>query len=500
MEKFILAIDQGTTGTTALLIDQNIRIRGSASEDFKQHFPQPSWVEHDLGDIWASVCNTVKAVLSESRIDPNSIAAIGITNQRETTCLWQRGPEAKPLHRAIVWQDRRTAKECAELRKKGLEKTVHRRTGLLLDPYFSATKLAWLLKNVPGAKEKAKKGELAFGTIESYLLYRLSGNHYTDPSNACRTLLMNLKTGEWDEEMLKIFKIPRAVLPKIMPSSVEYGRTKGFPHLPDGIPITGLAGDQQSALFGQACFTKGSVKCTYGTGAFILANTGEQPVFSKHRMLTSVAWKMGNRTTYCLEGSAFIAGAAVQWTRDGLQIIPDSAQIEELARSVPDADGVVFVPALSGMGAPHWLSEATGLITGISRRTTKAHVARATLEGIAFQVRELLEAMTLDLGKKLGPVKVDGGASSNNLLMQFQADLLGVEVIRSSVMETTALGAALQAGLAVGFWNGLKEIQEKWKASQTFKPKMATAQRKKEIVRWDRAIQGVKLMASLPAH
>jgi glycerol kinase len=499
MQRFILAIDQGTTGTTALVFDEHLHIHTSHTIEFKQHFPQPSWVEHDLDEIWASVVKAVRTTLEKGNIDPKSIVAIGITNQRETTCLWQKNREATPLCRAIVWQDRRTAAECEKLKKAGLEPSVSRRTGLRLDPYFSGTKLAWMLKNIPGAMELARFGKVAFGTIESYLLYRMSGRHLTDPSNASRTLLMNLKSVQWDEEMLKLLRIPAQILPEIFPSAVEYGKTIDFPGVPDGIPITGLAGDQQAALFGQACFTKGAVKCTYGTGAFILANTGDTPIFSKHRLLTSVAWKLGNEVTYCLEGSAFIAGAAVQWLRDGMQLFEHSSEVETLAASVPDSDGVTFVPALSGMGAPHWLPTATGLLTGITRRTTKAHVARATLEGIAFQVTELLEAMKKDIGKKLSPIKVDGGASADSLLMQFQADLLGVEVVRSKIMETTALGAGLQAGLAVGVWSDIQEIQAKWEASDRFSPKMLPSVRKTEMTRWENAMSAVKLLSGISA-
>jgi glycerol kinase len=491
MQRYVLALDQGTTGTTALIFDENLGIKGSASFDFPQHFPKPSWVEHDLDEIWDSACLAIKAALAKSKISTKEIAAIGITNQRETTCLWERNTRARPFGKAIVWQDRRTAEECEKLKARGLEKTIHKRTGLLLDPYFSATKLAWMLKE--GARSSV--GKLAFGTIDSYLLYRMTGVHATDPTNASRTLLMNLNTCEWDDEMLKLFKIPRSLLPEIMPNAVQYGTTLGVPGLPDGIPITGIAGDQQAALFGQACFSKGSVKCTYGTGAFILANVGDKPVISKHRLLSSVAWKIKDRVTYCLEGSAFIAGAAVQWVRDGLGLIETSKDIETLAASVPDSDGVFFVPALSGMGAPHWLTEARGLITGISRRTTKAHIARATLEGIAFQVEELLSAMTADLGRKVQPVKVDGGASVDDLLMQFQADLLGVKLIRAKVMETTALGAGLQAGLAVGIWKDIEDIKKRWQASGEFEPTMSTKDRKEHLARWQRAMAAVKLLA-----
>lgn len=495
MQRYLLAIDQGTTGTTALLFDAELGVKGKLTLDFPQYFPEPVWVEHDLNEIWTTVVQSVKKVLEQSGVKGSEIAAIGITNQRETTCLWNRGRDATPLCKAIVWQDRRTTEHCNKLKKAGLEKQIHKTTGLLLDPYFSATKLHWMLKHIPGAMEKAKAGHIAFGTIESYLLYRMSGSHYTEPSNASRTMLMDIKKCQWSEEMLKLFKIPKSVLPEILPSCVEYGKTKGFPGLPDGIPISGLIGDQQAALFGQACFEKGTAKCTYGTGAFILCNTGSVPVYSKHKLLTTVAWQMGSKATYGLEGSAFIAGAAVQWVRDGLGLVPKSSEIEALAASVKDSDGVTFVPALSGMGAPHWLPTASGLLTGISRRTTKAHVARATLDGIAFQVRELLEAMNKDYGKKISQIKVDGGASANNLLMQYQADLLGVKVVRSEILETTALGAGLQAGLAIGFWKDLNEIKSKWKTSRTFESQMAAKQRKKDVDRWERAMEAVKLLS-----
>lgn len=494
MQKYILAIDQGTTGSTALLFDQNLHIAAKANVEFPQHFPKPSWVEHDLEEIWKSVCDAVTQVFAASDARPTEVAAIGITNQRETTCVWRREPSASAVHRAIVWQDRRTADRCTALKKQGKEKVVHRKTGLLLDPYFSGTKLEWILKNVPEAPRLAREGKLAFGTVESYLLYRMTGSHFTDVSNASRTLLMDIGKCCWDDDMLKLFRVPRSVLPEILPSSIEYGKTKGFLQIPDGTPVTGLAGDQQAALFGQACFSKGAVKCTYGTGAFVLVNTGTKPVFSKHRLLTTVAWQRGEKVTYGIEGSAFIAGAAVQWLRDGLKMFPKSSDVEALAASVPDSDGVLFVPALSGLGAPHWFAKATGLITGLTRRSTKAHVARATLDGIAYQVAELVEAMGKDCGKKLSPMKVDGGASENDLLMQFQADLLGVEVIRSRIVETTALGAGLQAGLAIGFWKDEQEIEKKWEAAKSFDPKIATASRKALRAHWEKAVAAVGVL------
>jgi len=495
MKPLILAIDQGTTGTTALIFDENFKVLGKVNHEFPQHFPEASWVEHDLEEIWNSVVKAVGDVLALAKVSGNEISAIGITNQRETTCLWYHGPEAKPLHRAIVWQDRRTHETCQKLKKQGHEKYIHRKTGLLLDPYFSGTKLQWLLKNIPSAKTEAKQGKIAFGTIETYLLYRLTGGaHRTEASNASRTLLMDIKTCQWDEDLLKLFQIPNTILPEICANDVEFGKTKGFPGLPNGIPITGMIGDQQSALFGQACFEKGTAKCTYGTGAFALVNTGATPVFSKNRLLTTVGWRLGGKTIYGIEGSAFITGAAVQWLRDGLQLFDEASQVEALATSVPNSDGVVFVPALSGMGAPHWLPTATGLITGLSRRTTKAHVARATLEGVAFQVRELLEAMAKDYGKKIQLCKVDGGGAANDFMMQFQSDLLGYKLVRSSILETTALGAGLQAGLSVGVWKNLDEIKTKWRADHVYEPRMSAKRRKAEIDQWDRAMKAVSLL------
>lgn len=495
MASYVLAIDQGTTGTTALLVDENLNVVGKNTCDFPQHYPQPSWVEHDLNDIWASVLKAVKEVIEKSKVSPKEVIAIGITNQRETTALWQRNEEGTPLGRAIVWQDRRTADLCSKLKKQGLEKKIIKKTGLLLDPYFSATKLQWRFNQDSKLLSDAKAGKVCFGTIDSFLLYRMSGEHKTEASNASRTLLMDLKDCEWDEDLLKLFKVPRTVLPEIHGSSVLYGKTKNFSVLPDGVPISGIAGDQQAALFGQACFEKGSAKCTYGTGAFALLNTGNQPVYSKHGMLTTVSWKLGDKITYGLEGSAFIAGAAVQWLKEGLRLFKNSKEVEELADSVNDSAGIVFVPALSGMGAPHWLPEATGLLTGLTRGSSPAHIARATLEGIAFQVNELLHAMKQDFGKKLSPLKVDGGAAENNFLMQFQADLSQIPIIRSEVIETTALGAALQAGLGVGFWSGLNEITQKWKQDREFTHQMASQLRRQKLLSWEKAIKALKVLA-----
>jgi len=494
MKDLLLAIDQGTTGSTALIINSQMEIVAKSNVEFPQHFPESSWVEHDLEEIWASVKKSVEQALENGRVSPSQIAAIGITNQRETTCVWEKS-SGRPIGRAIVWQDRRTSSECEKLKKRGLEKFVSRKTGLLLDPYFSGTKLQWILKNRPEAASLAKSGRLAFGTVESFLLNRLTGEHATDVTNASRTLLMDIKKLAWDEELLKLFKIPESVLPEIHPTAHIFGKTKNFLGIPNGTPVAAMIGDQQSALFGQACFTHGATKCTYGTGAFAVANTGDKPFFSKYRLLTTVAWKIGKKTTYALEGSSFIAGAAVQWLRDGLKFFSKSSDIEDLARSVESSDGVIIVPAYSGLGAPHWVSTAKGITCGITRRTTKGHIARATLEGIAFQVRELVSAMSQDYGKKLNPLKVDGGASENNLMMQFQADILGVEVVRPKIVETTALGAALMAGLSIGMWRDTHEIEKYWKADAVFKPKMQTKQKQVLLKSWNNAVEAVKLLS-----
>jgi len=495
MPSFILAIDQGTTGTTALLVDSHLNVQGKETVDFPQHYPKPGWVEHDLNEIWHSVLKSIDGVFQKTKISPRQIVAVGITNQRETTCFWSKDETGSSLGKAIVWQDRRTADFCQQLKKRGIEKGVRKKTGLLLDPYFSGTKIHWRLKNDPALVSQAKKGKVCFGTIDSFLLYRMSGEHKTDASNASRTLLMDLKTCQWDDDLLKLLKVPQAILPEICESSIVYGKTKKFSVLPDGIPISGIAGDQQAALFGQACFERGMGKCTYGTGAFALINTGGEPVFSRHGMLTTVGWKFKGKTVYGLEGSSFIAGAAVQWLREGLKLFSKSAEIEALALSVPDSGGVVFVPALSGMGAPHWLPGATGLLTGLTRGSHPAHIARATLEGIVFQVNELLGAMIKDSKRKMQPLKVDGGAAENDFLMQFQADISKVPIVRSQVIETTALGAALQAGLGIGFWTGLEEISRKWKAQKTFKPGMSASVRAKKISDWDKAIRALKVLA-----
>lgn len=491
MKKYILAIDQGTTGTTVLVLDKKLKILAKCNQEFPQHYPKLGWVEHDLEEIWISTLSTVRDALHASQIDPKEIAAIGITNQRETTGVWNR-QTLKPFHRAIVWQCRRTSEECEKLKKrKGFAEKIQKKTGLVLDPYFSATKLKWLFEHVKDLRKKAEQGEVAFGTIDTYLVAKLTQgqSHVTDVSNASRTMLMDLKTCEWDAELLKIFEVPKNVLPKIVSNSEIYGETQGVTGLPDGIPIAGMAGDQQAALFGQACFEVGTAKCTYGTGSFILMNTGENIVHSQNKMLTTVAWKLGKKTTYALEGSAFIAGAAVQWLRDGLKIIQSASEVEELASQVPDSGGIVFVPALVGLGAPHWRSEARGVITGMTRATTHQHLARATLEAIALSQYDILEAMQKDSGKKLRSLKVDGGASQNNLLMQLQSDLLRTPLVRPKATETTALGAAFLAGLGVGFWKGLKDIEKSWVKDVQFRPKMEPAEVKELVTRWQVAIQ-----------
>ncbi|MBI2082472.1 MAG: glycerol kinase GlpK [Deltaproteobacteria bacterium] len=487
MKDLILAIDQGTTGTTVIILDRELRILAKRNNEFPQHYPRPGWVEHIPEEIWEGTVKTIGQAILEANIRPERIAGIGITNQRETTILWDR-KSGRSVHPAIVWQDRRTAPLCEKLKKSGWGKKIREKTGLVLDPYFSGTKVRWLLDNVPGLRKRAR--EICFGTIDSYLVYQLTdGVHLTDVSNASRTLFMNLKELEWDEKLLQLFRVPREILPRIASSSEVYGYTKGLTVLPDGIPVCGMAGDQQAALFGQACFGSGEAKCTYGTGSFLLMNTGRKIVRSRFGMLTTVAWKLGGEVTYALEGSAFIAGAAVQWLRDGLKFIQNSSEIEVLATSVPDSGGVSFVPAFVGLGAPHWNAEARGLICGLTRGTTSAHIARATLEGIAFLQYDILQAMQRDLGKRLRILKVDGGASANNLLMQFQSDILGVELSRPRMIETTALGAAFLAGLAVSVWKDKSEIAAHWKEDRRFKPQMKKREIATHLSRWHEAVK-----------
>ena len=492
MSDVVLAIDQGTTGTTALLLDANLNTLAKVNREFRQIFPRPGWVEHDAEDIWATVEATVAGVLAEADIGADRIAAIGITNQRETTVLWDR-VTGRPVHNAIVWQCRRTADRCEALEEGGHEGVVRETTGLVLDPYFSGTKLSWLLDEVEGARARAARGELAFGTIDTFLTWRLTGGaaHVTDVSNAARTMLMGLRSLDWDAGMLDLLRVPSQVLPEIRSCSEVYGRTRGLSFLPDGIPVAGMAGDQQAALFGQAGFAPGEAKCTYGTGAFLVLNTGDRIVYSDNGMLTTVAWKIGDEVVYALEGSVFIAGAAVQWLRDGLNILGAAPEIEALAASVPDSGGVVFVPALAGLGAPHWRASARGAILGIDRGTTRAHLARATLEGIALQIVDILQAMEADLDSSLKILRVDGGAAANDLLMQLQSDLLDVPIVRPRMLETTAAGAAMLAGLATGVWSNLEQVGSAWQEDRKFTPDMPRERAREMMVAWERAVEKV---------
>jgi glycerol kinase len=488
--RYVLALDQGTTSTRATLLDSKLTVLGTGQKEFTQHFPKPGQVEHDLNEIWATSEWCIARALRVAGVKGSEIAAIGITNQRETTGLWHR-ETGKPLHRAIVWQDRRTAPFCADLKARGEEPRVRALTGLVLDPYFSGTKLRYLLGTVKGARAQAEQGSLCFGTIDTWLVYKMTGHasHVTDVSNASRTMLMGLESLTWDESMLKLLEVPRSVLPRIAGSAELYGLTRGMSSLPDGIPVSGMAGDQQAALFGQACFEPGESKCTYGTGAFLLMNVGPTPVASKSGLLTTVAWRIGDRTTYALEGSAFIAGAAVQWLRDGLKLIKKASDVEALARTVKDTGGVVFVPALAGLGAPHWRPDARGLFAGIDRSTTGGHLARAVLEGVALQISDLAEAMRLDSGRDIPAFKVDGGAVQNDLLMQFQADILNTRVVRPKNTESTSLGAAFLGGLGVGFWKSPDAIRRAWKAQKVFTPKMSAEARAQHLGTWRDAVK-----------
>jgi glycerol kinase len=488
--RYILALDQGTTSSRAILFDHAGSVAGLAQKEFPQLYPKPGWVEHNPQDIWETQSSVALEAMSKAGVSPGDVAAVGITNQRETTLVWDRRT-GQPLMHAIVWQDRRTAALCDQLKARGLTPLIRRKTGLVIDAYFSATKLQWMLQNIKGARARARAGELAFGTVDSWLVWNLTGgrHHVTDVSNASRTMLMNIKTGQWDHELLDLFGVPRAMLPEIRSSSEVYGEADFFS---TRIPIAGIAGDQQAALFGQVCTRPGMVKNTYGTGCFMLMHTGAKPVPSKRQLLTTVAWKIGDKLEYALEGSVFIAGAVVQWLRDGLELIRTSSEIETLAGQVPDTAGVYLVPAFAGLGAPHWDQYARGLIAGLTRGTTAAHLARAALEGIAYQVADILHAMEADSGIKLKELRVDGGASQNNLLMQFQADLLGVPVVRPRVAETTALGAAYLAGLAVKFWKDTKEIASQWQVDQRFAPSMRPADRKAKLAGWSRALERAK--------
>jgi glycerol kinase len=486
---YIMSIDQGTTGSTVSILNHAGSPVVKVNQEYPQIFPQAGWVEHDPEAIWKSVTNTIKKALEQTKIKGTEIAAIGITNQRETVVLWDKG-SGKPVHNAIVWQDRRTADFCRKLKPK--EKIIRNKTGLVIDPYFSATKIRWILQNVSEAKNQLKSKNLLAGTIDTFLLWRLTGGaaFRTDVSNASRTMLMNIKTGKWDKELLKIFSVPEEILPEICDSSGIFGKTQGLGILPDGIPISGIAGDQQAALFGQVCFSAGEAKCTFGTGSFLLMNSGSKMVISKHKLLTTVAWKLPKqKMVYALEGGAFICGAAVQWLRDGLQIISKSSEVEELARSVSSSEGVEFVPALTGLGAPYWRPEARGVLWGLTRGTKRSHIARATLEAMALQNSEILMAMEKDLGKKLKGLKVDGGASVNALLMQMQADYMGSSVTRPINIETTSIGAAYLAGLGIGFWSSLDEIQRIWRIDQKFDAHMSSKSRKARLLAWQNAVK-----------
>lgn len=486
---YILAVDQGTTSTTVLIIDENLRVCGSASREFSQIYPRPDFVEHNPDEIWQSVLESIGTAIARARIDARQIVAIGVTNQRETTTVWER-KTGTPIYNAIVWQCRRTTELCQSLKAQGVEADIHKKTGLLCDPYFSATKIRWILDHTQ-SQARAEAGELCFGTVDTWLLWQLTGHkvHATDPSNASRTLLMNLNHLDWDDELLKLFNIPRSMLPDILDNNAVFGRTLQVPGLPDGIPVCGMIGDQQAALFGQCCFREGDAKCTFGTGAFLLMNTGRQIIHSKSGLLSTCAWKLGTQINYALEGSAFVAGALVQWLRDGLQIIQTSSEIESLALSVEDEGGVILVPALTGLGAPHWQPQARGMILGLTRATTKAHIARAALVGICQQNTDLLEAMSQDLSAPLTSLKVDGGASINHLLMQMQADLLNTTLIRPENLQTTALGAAMCAALGIGMYQNLDALCQAWRADATFKPQKDESWRKQSRAEWNQAVR-----------
>jgi glycerol kinase len=488
----LLAIDQGTTGTTVLIVNPKLQILSSFDLDFKQIYPKPGWVEHNLNDIWTTVEKCITGALKKAKISSKRIAAIGITNQRETTCLWNK-KTGKPLQNAIVWQDRRTADLCSSLKKDHLEPLIVQKTGLLLDPYFSGTKVRWSVENNLEVKKAIAKKDCAFGTIDSYLIFKLTGglSHCTEPSNASRTLLFNIESNTWDQDLTKLFKVDHSMLPEIKNSADFFGATKGLKFLPDGIPITGVLGDQQAALLGQACIETGQAKCTYGTGSFILLNTGPEIKRSAHKLLSTVAWKFNNKTTYALEGGAFTAGASVQWFRDGLGLIETSSEIEKLASSVKSSDGVVFIPAFTGIGAPHWNPHARAAYFGISRGTTAAHMARALLEGVALMNYDILKSMEKDLGHRLVSLNVDGGASKNNLLMQTQCDLLQIDLVRPKMVETTSLGAIFAAGLGIGIWKSLAEIKKSWKKDKVFSNKMPDAVRSKLLENWNTCIKRV---------
>jgi glycerol kinase len=487
--QFILALDQGTTSSRSMIFDHHGNIISVAQKEFKQIFPHPGWVEHDAEEIWSTQFGTMAEAVVKANITMKQIAGIGITNQRETTVVWERST-GKPVYNAIVWQDRRTSSYCDELKAAGLSKTIQEKTGLIIDAYFSATKLKWILDNVAGARTKAEKGELAFGTIDTWLIWKLTNGavHVSDVSNASRTMFLNIHTGEWDEELLKLFTIPKSLLPEVQLSSKIYGVT-GNIVADSGIPIAGMAGDQQAALFGQLCTQPGMVKNTYGTGCFMLMNTGEKAITSKNNLLTTIAWKINDKTEYALEGSVFIAGAVVQWLRDELKIIRTSAEVEKLSQQVQDTDGVYIVPAFAGLGAPHWNQYARGSIFGLTRGSSNAHIARAAIDSIAYQTYDVLKAMEADSGIQIKELRVDGGATVNNQLMQFQSDILNCKVVRPKITETTALGAAYLAGLAVGYWKNIDDIQHQWQIDKEFSPAMDNKKRNELLNGWQRAVK-----------
>jgi glycerol kinase len=494
MKKFILSLDQGTTSSRAIVFDTNGLPVATAQKEFTQIFPKPGWVEHNPEEIWSTQAGVAMEAMTRAGIDSSNISAIGITNQRETTVVWNR-KTGKPVHNAIVWQDRRTADFCDQLKKDGHGRKILEKTGLVIDAYFSATKVRWILDNVKGAREMAKNGELAFGTVDSWLVWNLTKGklHITDVSNASRTMLFNIHTLDWDNELLKIFDIPAAMLPEVRSSSEVYGETSG--QFPVSIPVAGIAGDQQAAMFGQMCIDPGMVKNTYGTGCFMMMNIGTKPIESKSSLLTTVGWRIGNKTDYAIEGSIFIGGAVVQWLRDSLGIIKKSSDVEKLAATVKDSEGVYFVPAFAGLGAPYWNQHARGTITGITRGSTAAHIARAALDSIAYQTLEVLLAMKKDSGIDIRELRVDGGATVNSNLMQFQADLLQAKVVRPKITETTALGAAYLAGLAVNFWSGLEEIRRQWQVDRTFSPLIGDKETHALIRGWHKAVRAAEAWA-----
>ena len=494
MEQYIMSIDQGTTSSRAILFDKEGEIQGVAQREFKQYFPKSGWVEHDANEIWTSVLAVMAEVINENEIDPEQIKGIGITNQRETTVIWDK-KTGRPIYHAIVWQSRQTQHICNELKEQGHEKTFRNKTGLLLDPYFSGTKVRWILDNVKGAREKAENGDLLFGTIDTWLVWKLSGGeaHITDYSNASRTLMYNIHELKWDDELLELLDIPKAILPEVKESSEIYAHTKDYHFFGQEVPIAGIAGDQQAALFGQACFERGDVKNTYGTGGFMLMNTGEEPVTSESGLLTTIAYGLDGKVNYALEGSIFVSGSAIQWLRDGLRIINSAPQTENYATRVNSTDNVYFVPAFVGLGTPYWDSEARGAIFGLTRGTEKEHFIRATLESLCYQTRDVMEAMSKDSGIEVNNLRVDGGAVKNNFIMQFQADIVDTSVERPEVQETTALGAAYLAGLAVDFWEDKKDIADRWKLETEFNPEMSEETRTKLYKGWKKAVEATQV-------